>query len=239
MIKIAYRTSEAGFDKVKPDYINTENCLANTAHVFPVDKYEWYILADSVSTETMEMIQKYVPEKNIERVSIQNGPGYPFMHSLDKMLSTSNAGDIIYFIENDYLHRVGADIILHEGFDMGAHYVTLYDHPDKYINAGDGGNPYIEDNGEIARVFLTKSCHWKLTNSTTGTFASTIETLKNDYQTIKKFANQPYWDDFHMFLEMGQRARTLISCIPGYATHGETKWLCPLVDWKEVVNKTI
>jgi len=239
MIKIAYRISEAGFPKEKPSYVNNENCLRNAIAAFPLDKHEWHVLADSVGVETKAMIEKYVPQKNIEYVTIKNGPGYPFLHLLNKLINQSDNTDIIYFIENDYIHCLGSDVVMQEGFNLGAHYVTLYDHPDKYINATDGGNPYIEDGGEITKVFLTKSCHWKLTNSTTGTFASTVQALKDDYQTIIKYANNPYWNDFQMCLELGNRGRTIISCIPGYATHGETKWLTPLIDWQKVMDDTL
>lgn len=236
MIKIAYRISEVGFAKAKPVYVTNENCLVNAIAAFPLDKHEWHVLADGVGDETKVMIEKYFPIKNIEYVNIKNGPGYPFMYLLDKLINCSEPTQIVYFLENDYIHRLGSDIVMQEGFDLGGHYVTLYDHPDKYINATEGGNPYIEDGGEVTKVFLSKSCHWKLTNSTTGTFASTVQTLKDDYQTIIKYANQPYWNDFHMCLELGQRGRTILSCIPGYATHGETKWLTPLIDWESVIN---
>lgn len=238
MIKIAYRISEAGFPKEKPAYVNNENCLRNMVNVFPCSKYKWHVLADSVSEETKNMIGNYIPLENIEHANIKNGPGYPFVHLLNKLINQSDVNDIIYFVENDYIHRIGSDVVLQEGFDLGGHYVTLYDHPDKYINATEGGNPYIEDGGEVTKVFLSKSCHWKLTNSTTGTFASTVQTLKEDYQTIIKYANAPYWNDFHMCLELGQRARTILSCIPGYATHGETKWLTPLINWESVMNES-
>ena len=233
-MKIVYRISDVGFNKLKPEYINNENCLKNAVNVFSLEKHDWYVLADTVSDSTKQMIEKYIPQEKIEYISIKNGPGYPFMYALDKMIKISSDKDIIYFIENDYLHKNKSDIILEEGFDLGADYVTLYDHPDKYINADMGGNPFIEGGGEITRVFLSNSCHWKLTNSTTGTFASTIKTLKKDYDIIKKYANNPYWNDFHMFTELKEKGQTLLSPIPGYATHGETTWLTPLINWSEI-----
>lgn len=236
MVKIVYRISDTGFKKEKPNYITNENCLRNAIKVFPLNTHYWHILADSVSNETKEMIEKYIPIENIEHISIKNGPGYPFMYILDKMLISSSDDDIIYFIENDYLHRVNSDIVLKEGIELGADYVTLYDHPDKYIDAQYGGNPFIEGGGEITRVFLSKTCHWKLTNSTTGTFAATIKTLKHDYNIIKKYANNQYWNDFHMFTELKEQGQTLISPIPGYSTHGETLWLTPLINWNDICN---
>jgi len=150
------------------------------------------------------------------------------MFGLDLAIEKLKDDDIVYFIENDYIHKINSDIVLKEGIKLGANYVTLYDHHDKYINATDGGNPFIEDGGEITRVLLSKSCHWKFTNSTTGTFAATIKTLKEDYEIIKKYALNDYWNDFGMFSELILNNRSLISPIPGYSTHGESKWLSPL-----------
>jgi len=234
-MKIIYRISDSGFNKIKPSYVNNENCLQNALKAFSIKNYDWLILADSINVKTMNMILKYVSIENIENINIKNGPGYPFMHILDKLLLNYDDKEQIYFIENDYIHKFDADVILKEGFTLGADYITLYDHPDKYINATDGGNPFIEGGGEVTQVFLTESCHWKLTNSTTGTFAATIKTLREDYEIIKKYANNPYWNDFHMFCELRNIGRTLISPIPGYATHGETAWLSPLTNWGNII----
>lgn len=239
MINVIYRISNAGFSKVKPEYISNEKCLRNAVNAFPLDKHNWKVLADSVNDETKEMIEKYVPQDNIEHIAIKNGPGYPFMYALDQLLKESdNDNQTVYFVENDYLHRPDSDIVLQEGIDLGADYVTLYDHPDKYLNANEGGNPFIEGRGEVTQVFLSNTCHWKFTNSTTGTFAAKIGTLRDDYEIIKKHANSQYWNDFHMFLELRDKGRSLISPLPGYATHGETAWLTPLINWNDISNNT-
>jgi hypothetical protein len=236
MLKIVYRISETGYNKIKPTYINNENCLRNACKVFPPTKYQWEIIADSVGDTTKTMIESIANPAIINYVQIKRGPGYPFMIMIDKIIQNDNDSDIIYFLENDYVHRIESDKVIIEGINMGADYVTLYDHPDKYMNADEGGNPYIEDRGEISRVYLSNTCHWKLTNSTTGTFASTVRVLKRDYEIIKKYANNDSWSDFYMFTELLNAGSTLISPIPSYSTHGESKWLSPLVNWEKEIN---
>ena len=158
------------------------------------------------------------------------------MYMLDKMLRESDDLDIIYFVENDYIHRAGADVALLEGINLGAEYVTLYDHPDKYKEPTNGGNPYCHGGAEDTRVYLSKSCHWKLTNSTTGTFASSIRTLKRDYDVIKQYANNVHWSDFYMWLSLREKGAALISPIPGYSTHGDVGTITPLINWKTEIQ---
>ena len=97
------------------------------------------------------------------------------------------------------------------------------------------GNPRIIDNSEQTRVYLSDSIHWKLTNSTTMTFASNIRILKEDYIDILKFCSGTFPYDFYMFTNLIEnKKRKLITSIPGYSTHGETYFLSPLTDWNEV-----
>jgi glycosyltransferase involved in cell wall biosynthesis len=228
-MKIIYRISDAGYNKVKPDYINNENCLKNFCNVFFDYIYDIIILADNCSDNTIDMIKKYIDPVNIEKVSVGHGAG-TFNLALNKALKWED-NEIVYFVENDYLHKPGADKILKEGFGLGYHYVALYDHPDKYIN---GANPFVEDGGEVTRVMLSNSCHWKLTNSTTMTFAAQVKTLKEDESTFREYTTGSYPRDFEMFLALREKQHGLITPIPGYATHGETAWLSPLTDWSKI-----
>lgn len=230
-MKIIYRISDAGYNKVKPNYINNENCLKNFISVFGYEDLN--IIADNISEDTNLMILKYVPRDKIEYVSVGHGAG-TFNLALDLAL-IYNDDEIIYFIENDYLHKPESDKILEEGFKLGSDYVALYDHPDKYI---DGGNPFVEGGGEITKVFLSDSCHWKLTNSTTMTFAAKVKTLRKDEPILRKWTSSTHPDDFQMFLELRDKDRSLITPLPGYSTHGETAWLSPLINWNDICNNT-
>jgi len=142
--------------------------------------------------------------------------------------------DLIYFVENDYLHNYNSKDILLEGFKLGAPFVSLYDHPDKYLSPDKGGNPYCEGGAEDTRVYLTDSVHWKITNSTTMTFAAKVSTLKLNEGILRKHTAGTHPDDFQMFLELRQTNQLLITPIPGYSTHGETAWLSPLTNWNKI-----
>lgn len=229
-MKIFYRISDAGYDKVKPDYINNESCLNNFCQHFNPDSID--VIADNVSDDTYNMICKYIKPDNITKVSIGHGAG-TFNLALDKALQLDDT-EYVYFVENDYLHLPNSYNVLKEGLDFGVAYVTLYDHPDKYLDPSLGGNPYCQGGGEYTKVYLTHSTHWKVTNSTTMTFASTVEYLKEDEQVWRKWTAGTHPDDFEIFVELNKgHKRNVLSCIPGYATHGETQWLSPLINWRK------
>ena len=231
-MKIIYRISDSGYSKVKPEYINNEACLKNALEVFPWDEYDWSIIADNISEETNNMIQRYISRDHIDYVSIGHGAG-TFNLALDEALQEPD-WQVVYFLENDYLHKPNSDKIILEGLELGASFVSLYDHPDKYLPPSQGGNPYCEGGAEDTRVYLTESTHWKITNSTTMTFATTIENLVRTEPTLRKYTQGTYPEDFKMFLDLREQGELLISSIPGYSTHGETAWLTPLTDWSKI-----
>ena len=226
-MRIIYRISDTGYNKVKPDYITNENCLANATKEF--DDSIWSVIADNVSEDTNNMIQKYVTRNCILYTEKGNGAA-TFNLALDEAL-TYDDDEIVYFIENDYLHKPGSQKIIQEAFELGASFVSLYDHPDKYMVPSKGGNPYCEGGAEDTRVYLIDSCHWKITNSTTMTFAAKVSTLKRTEETLRKWTSESHPNDFQMFLDLRAQKELLITPIPGLATHGETAWLSPFCKW--------
>ena len=223
---VIYRISDAGYQKDKPEYINNQNCLNNALRTF--NKVTWWVIADNVGDETKEFINSKL--KTVEYVSIGHGAG-TFNLALDIAINLPD-NEIVYFLENDYLHKPEAYKIIESGFDLGFDYVTAYDHPDKYLNPIEGGNPFCSGRAEDTRVYLGEHCHWKLTNSTTMTFAVKAKTLKEDEDVLRKYTSTTHPYDFQMFMELKQKGRRLASSIPGFATHGETDYLSPLTEWK-------
>jgi hypothetical protein len=233
MIKVIYRISDAGYNKVKPLYINNSNCLENAVRVF--GKENFHVIADNVSDETKRILwQCDIEHEQIDYVSVGHGAG-TFNLALDWALK-QNEETLVYFLENDYIHKPNSNSILLEGIELGADYVSLYDHPDKYIPANRGGNKFVDDDGgEVTKIYLSKSCHWKLANSTTMTFAGKVKSLKRDEQILRKWTNMGHYPrDFDMFLELRENGVSLMTPIPGYSTHGETNWLSPLTDWSVI-----
>ena len=226
-LKIIYRISDTGYNKVKPDYINNESCLKNFCNVFFDYIDSIHIIADNVSDDTYAMIQHYIRQENITKVSVGHGAG-TFNLALDKALKWED-DEIVYFVENDYAHIQGSPNIIKEIIDLGADYGTLYVHPDKFIPPHLGGNLEVsEDGGYETRVYRGKTQLYHLVNSTTMTFFSKVGNLRRDEYILRKHTSGTHPNDFHMFLELRDNGRSLLCPLNTFSTHGETAWLSPL-----------
>lgn len=139
---------------------------------------------------------------------------------------------ILYFLEDDYLHRPGWVDILLEGFSIPKiDYVTLYDHRDKYF--------FPEYKKLSSRIFATSSCHWRTTPSTTNTFAMRCKTLLKHLPIHRRFSeNRPISADHEKFCLLGKLGAVLISSIPGYSTHCEPEFASPCHDWQKILKES-
>jgi hypothetical protein len=229
-MKIIYRISDIGYNKIKPDYINNENCLKNFVSVF--SNKDLHIITDNCSESTLKMIMKYVHPNAITTVSIGHGAG-TFNLALDMALKWDD-DEIVYFVENDYIHLLGSPQILEEGFKLGAPYMTLYLHPDKFIPPFQGGNPEVsQDGGYPTKIFRGETQLFGMFNSTTMTFAAKVKTLKEDENILREYTSGTHPNDFHMFLELRDKGNALLCPLNTFSTHGETAWLAPLYKVKQ------
>jgi hypothetical protein len=144
--------------------------------------------------------------------------------------------DIVYFLEDDYLHKKGWCDILREGLSsellpsIEFDYITLYDHYDKYyFNDEYAKQPYSDLK---SRMFVSKSTHWRTIPSTTNTYAMKFKTFMDDIDTHMAYKNI----DNDKFLSLGKSGRVIASCVPGWSTHCHTEFLSPCVDWERVLT---
>jgi hypothetical protein len=233
-LKAIYRISDGSREKERFQFAGKELCLRNFLDVFQISAGDLLIIADNVTDETWRMVGRL--HSNTTRTNICQGAGSWRHAAFDMVLKDYHDDDVVYFVEDDYLHLPGSKELLLEGIAI-ADYVSLYDHCDKYLNHEDGGfNPFIEYGGEITRVILTPGSHWKLTNSTTMTFATTVGVLREDQDVWDRFTRFNPPKDFHAFVELAGRGRSLITPIPGYSTHCEPVWAAPGVDWEKLAR---
>ena len=236
-MKLYYRVSNNSNDKLKIPNITKELCLTNALTHFQPHVDEFFIVADNVTDISLlnfllDINTKY-NNVTVEYTSLGNAGSFWFLYQKALTLPTDTE---VYFLEDDYIHKKNSFTVLSEGLKR-ADYVTLYDHLDMYTNHSEGGdNPFVENGGEITRVILTPSSHFKLTVSTTLTFASTVNVLKDDFDIWNYFTGGVHVSDFHAFVALKQKGKSLITCIPGLSTHCMEGLLSPTIDWKKINN---
>lgn len=139
--------------------------------------------------------------------------------------------DLIYLVEDDYLHKPGWKNILYDGYLSNfTSYWTLFDHPDKY-----------KDEPEACKIFLSDNCYWRTAASTTNTIAFKKKTFIKHCDIHYKFCDEEAgmtWDH-QKFLELNEKYNAKVSYpIPGWATHIDKRTLSPFVEW-EKINETL
>lgn len=209
MLHKIYRICDLREGRTKIGQITKRQCFENFVSVFGTDGLT--VVADNCRTETVAYLKRFTP--NVHQSALGNAAS--FLCALDLALSLSDQ-DSVYLVEDDYLHRFGTENLIAEGLER-ADYVSLYDHPDKYMDPSP--NPLVSQGGEATTVLLSRSSHWKRTNSTTMTFAARVGTLRRDAAILRRHCQQPVPADFYMFCDILRQGRTLITPIPGQATH--------------------
>ena len=206
-MKVFYRISDHGYDKQKLPGSSHQVCLSNFIEVFGTE--DILLIADNCDKEETTQLLK---NNNVTTIFTNNGNAGSLIYSIKQAIDTcgSNENEIVYFVEDDYLHLPQAKDMLLEGIKH-ADYVTLYDHPDKYTNE--------YNYGENSKVIRTNSSHWRYTVSTCMTFATTAKILKEDIKIWEEFTAEKHPWDHEIFSGLAAKTRKLAVSIPGAACH--------------------
>ena len=253
---VYFRISDKGNPKEKIPNAGKRECLLNAIAEFGVECV--YVIADNCEPATVDFIRA----QGLPYEETALGNAASFMYSVNLILKRHSLSETVYLLEDDYLHLPGSKVLLNEGLEI-ADYVTLYDHPDKYVLENEGGNPFNHQVLNTTRLYVTRHSHWRDTDSTTMTFACKVVTLSEDFPIWQKNAQSGNPDDFHSFMEITQnkfshalsflfrrkkqefsiiilnwarrkKVKRLISAIPSRATHAEVKSLAPVLDWYKI-----
>ena len=200
-MKVFYRISDNGYIKPKLREASKTFCLDNFLDAFPKNLIT--VIADRCNPDTIEMVKL----RKLHLIETNLGNAGSYQYALDEACKLD---DVIYFVEDDYLHKPDAERILLEGFSFGD-YITLYDHPDKYTK--------IYSFGEISKVSRGGLSHWRYTQSTCMTFAAKSSTLRQDREIWDKHTKNQHPYDHESFTELQKKGRKIAVCIPGSAIH--------------------
>ena len=256
-LRVIYRISDKGNPKPKLANAGKGNCLLNAALIFGAENL--HVIADNCEPATIEALQ----EAGLDLEITSNGNAGTCRYIFNEVINRYAPEDFLYLLEDDYLHLPQSREAILEGLAI-ADYVTLYDHPDMYHPDGRGPNPFVHGDLPKSSIYLTAHTHWRTTVSTTFTYAAQVKTLLEDRDVWLRFSEGKIpaaflaftvltgQDDmaeakrfaqgglgglaslvFENFL-IGRKKRVLISPLPGLATHAETAYLAPLIDWTRI-----
>jgi len=233
---IAMQCPGVSNSSIRPPGFSKEACFQNLLATKD-ENTEITVLFDGDSSGTF--LRKYT----VPIVSFSNGgTGAKAMRCVLQYIQQQqySSDTILYLVEDDFLHREGWPALLREAFSgkmqpvhLQPHYVTLYDHFDKYEL------PMYRN--LVSMIGCTKSVHWRTVPSTVNTCAMLVKTFNQDFDTLYKYncIDDIYPYDNDKYLELGRNGRLIMSCIPGYSTHMQTNVISPCVDWSDVQTNTV
>jgi len=235
-----YRACSGECMEIRPAFFSKLRCLKNFLWVLrQVTSASFCLIYDGELREDFRTLVEPIGE--IDVLSNVGNSG-SFWHAFQKALTFPDS-DIIYFVEDDYLHCLEAIVKLVECFeDVPTDYVTLYDHPMRYrLNCQPDGDWPLNENG----IYVSRSHHWRTVESTCMTFAARTKVLREDRLIFEmhtcrtcKPADRELFRHLQGLGKYSQLSpqRRLVGPMPSLATHCHKLWLAPIVDWKKLAD---
>lgn len=237
MIRIFQRHcnfSSNSHNKPRPDWFDREKIFDSFINTLD-ERVEYTAFHDSGNGSIKD---HFLNSKDVNKISEFGGnDAQAFLNLLNYVIKQDyNDNDIIYFVEDDYLHRKEwIDILLEVYEHINPDYCTLYDHPDKYPSQDSYLNMYDDFQSQI---LVTPSAHWRSVPSTTNTYACRFKTLKKHFDIHVQYCDlvEKWTKDFHKFLHLWNEGSNLLSCMPGYSCHVESTMFSPIFNWEQLVK---
>ena len=224
--------------KVRPSWFSYENCFKSLlssiifSREIPHVCFRLFVIYDGTQEDfESDWIRNYIVNAPQLRIFLaqagSNAESWKYALALAHGTNEHNSdSDIIYFVENDYLHRTTWALSIYEMSDYltEGNYIALYDHADKYT---------YENYKELtSKIIVSKSTHWRETPSTCGTFMANRRTIKEDTDTWLSLPDHAAFTHIRR-----SKSRGLVTPLPGLNTHCMQGLLSPCIDWKAENDK--
>jgi hypothetical protein len=208
--------------KGRPHWFDFEKCFINLLKTIEGKNVDLHLIMDgSIDTN---FIKNYKDKYTLH--SVQAGSDYGSYLETYKYIKTLDIGDndLIYFLENDYLHVEGWVEKILDLFSIysNLNYVSLYDHGDKYFD------PAYDD--LVSKIFTSNNHHWRTIPSTCGSYVISKNIFLEDEDI-----NTGGPGDHYKFLHLNEiRDRFVLTPIPGLSTHCMEGLLSPTINWEKI-----
>ena len=246
------------FDKSKSEYTfrSLNSLLVSLNHaknIFPKINFEIFIIDYSSEEEDLKQMEKQLNKTNFKNTLISLNIN-DFIENINKLneknekvtenqisnmsnihksllLAKDKCSDLIYFVEDDYIHKKDALTEL----------IFTYERISSQINEElilcPTDYPYLYTKTEPTRIFLGSSRHWRKIDETLCTFLTSkiiIEKYWEKFVSMCQFEHYPFEKPLHEIYE----SEYCLSPIPSLAIHctnvNSIFGLSPNIDWKEI-----
>jgi len=222
--------------------IRSINFLKNK---YPTINVKTIIVDDNSSTENLNVIKKVIDGNNIEilnldyskyKEKISEQKNKETFANLASLLQSFEVGkdageDLIYFIEDDYLHF---EPMLEE---MVASYERIASQLNKDIFMCPSDYPYLYMNNEKTNVLIGNKRHWRTVDKTLCTFLTTKNLLNKYWDNFYKNCLDRH-DPFEKYLNEIYSKEICISPLKSLSLHltniNSSYGLSPLIDYKKL-----
>jgi len=245
------------FDKSKSEYTfrSLNSILKSLSHsqkTFPNIDFEIDVIDFNSKVEDLNQIKKQLSnmniknslisldinefKSNIKKINAQNNKvtenQMSNMSNIHKslLLAKHQSKDLIYFVEDDYLHQ--SDAIQ----EMIFAYERLSSQFNRELFLCPADYPYLYAQADTTKVFLGESRHWRQIDQTLCTFLTSkkiVEKYWNEFVSMCKFEHYPFEKPFHKIYEKEH----CLSPIPTLAIHftniNSVFGLSPNTDWEK------
>ena len=243
------------FDKEKNEYtFRTLKSLIKSINraslIFKNIKFDLIVTDTNSPKEDIDKIQEMLNKSNIEnkfksidldsfKDKIKSGYSkakFSNMANFYTSLTIANeeSADIIYFVEDDYLHSEDAItemIFAYEKFS------TIFS-KDLVLLPSD--YPYLYTKDEATKIYLGEKYHWRLVSESLVTFMTSKSVIDENYNNLEKMGIE-WTDPWEKPLHDVYNSNPCLSPIPSLAVHcaniNSVFGTSPFVDLKELWEK--
>tara|TARA_Y100000741_G_C18227399_1_gene548377 strand:- start:75 stop:1109 length:1035 start_codon:yes stop_codon:yes gene_type:complete len=246
------------FDKSKSEYTfrSLNSILKSLSHsqkIFPNIDFEIDVIDFNSKVEDLNQIKKQLSnmnirnslislninefKSNIKKINAQNNKvtenQMSNMSNIHKslLLTKHQSKDLIYFVEDDYLHQ--GDAIQ----EMIFAYERLSSQFNRELFLCPADYPYLYTKAEPTNVFIGSNKHWREINETLCTFLTSKVIIDKYWEkliSMCQFEHYPFEQPLH---EIYKKEKCL-SPIPSLAIHftniNSVFGLSPNIDWKKI-----
>lgn len=210
-------------NKNRPNWFDYEKCFINLLNTIEgKSNIKLHIMMDGKIEDNW--ISKY--KEHYTYTEFKGGSMKPVTLAVYGAIKNyqCNKNDLIYILENDYLHVEGWSeklIELYKTFNE-LNYISLYDHNDKY---------FLQQYEDLtSKIVTTNSHHWRTTPSTCGSYIVPKYIFDDDHEIQTTVIGDHIK---HVYLNE-HKGRFILTPIPGLSTHCMDGLLSPTINWSKI-----